>query len=100
MKNRTLADPRVVEFRGTPLQFSVHEPGRHMKRDLSLIFPENDLSDIRIIPLFYKASRSMVASDTETNQIRDRLLVSVRLSLLDLKSASPIRFTNCQRLSK
>ncbi len=79
MKSRILVDPKIVQFQNMPLQFSIHEPGRYAKGELSLVFPDVDLSDIRIIPLFFKAGRSMVASDIETNKIRDCLLAAVRL---------------------
>ena len=82
MKSKILVDPKIVQFQNMPLQFSIHEPGRFSlcaKGELSLVFPDVDLSDIRIIPLFFKAGRSMVASDIETNKIRDCLLAAVRL---------------------
>ncbi|KAI8820428.1 uncharacterized protein EV422DRAFT_530854 [Fimicolochytrium jonesii] len=72
------------------LQYSIHKPGRHLRRELALVLPDAlDKSagggtpfptaaqlrpDLLVIPLFQQSAHELVAVTPETNWERDLLL--------------------------
>jgi hypothetical protein len=61
------------------IQISVHCPGRGMKRELALVFPEkkNEMDDLKVIPIFLKSRVNLVAVTPESNVERDEKLEMV-----------------------
>ncbi|TPX37198.1 hypothetical protein SmJEL517_g00819 [Synchytrium microbalum] len=56
-------------------QYSIHDPGRHMLREMRLVFPHLKESDrLLVVPTFQKAAHDLVAVTAETNRERNLLL--------------------------
>ncbi|KAI9207460.1 uncharacterized protein BJ171DRAFT_578579 [Polychytrium aggregatum] len=62
----------------TTMQVSVHTPGRHLKKELALVFPElknsKHLDQLLVIPTFQLSRHDLVAVTPETNLERNILL--------------------------
>ncbi|KAJ3172887.1 hypothetical protein HDU87_007723 [Geranomyces variabilis] len=74
IRARTTVCPRDCSV----IQYSIHKPGRHLLRELELIFPQakanSVLPSLLVIPLFQQSVYDLVAVSPETNWERDLLL--------------------------
>jgi hypothetical protein len=83
MKSRPPIHIHKVKWKNDlTLQYSVHEPGRHFKRDLHLIFPHANFDGFLVIPCFWHTMNDMLMFNTEIQNERDYLLKLVLLLLL------------------
>ena len=64
----------------TSLQYSIHTPGRHMLRELALVFPhlsKDEKERLLVVPTFQKSLHDLVAATSETDAERNHLLDNV-----------------------
>ncbi|KAF9173597.1 hypothetical protein BGX20_002734 [Mortierella sp. AD010] len=53
------------------LEYSIHISPRRMTRDLATVFPNQDLSNLLVVPTFQKCKHEMVAWDAEIAKEKD-----------------------------
>nr|KAJ3419578.1 hypothetical protein HK105_006784 [Polyrhizophydium stewartii] len=81
------APPGIDVFHRTTLQYSVHTPGRHLAREIALVFPglvkrragemetlKGELKDLLVVPTFQESVYDLVGITPATNWERDVLL--------------------------
>lgn len=68
----------------TTIQYSVHSPGKHQRKELGMIFPHlvSNMEALKVIPLFMRTKHNLMAVNTETNRERDEKLYLVSGSSL------------------
>ncbi|KAJ3228456.1 hypothetical protein HK099_000011 [Clydaea vesicula] len=90
-----LSPPKVINYTkenynniNLNFQFSIHRPGKFLNRDLKLIFPnigEEVLSNLKILPIFFKASVDLVAVNERSNLERNFFLEEILAIAAKLK---------------
>ncbi|KAL3897250.1 MAG: hypothetical protein SGCHY_003545 [Lobulomycetales sp.] len=74
-----ISGPSQAEIKGIKLQYSIHVPTKHLRRELTFIFPGHlsQHEDMKIIPCFFKSDVDLISVTAQSDQRRDEFLQAV-----------------------